>query len=68
MKRSIVVLTVAILMLGVLAVGAGYANDEDAREKCSEATLEGRYLFAYDGFEVQGNEQVPFAVAGLSGV
>ena len=51
MKRSIVLLTVATLVLGVLAVGAGYAkNENDARAKCSEATLDGTYLFAEDGF------------------
>jgi hypothetical protein len=65
MKRIIVVLTVATLMLGVLAVGAGYAKDEDAAEaKCSEATLDGRYLLAFDGVEINGKDQVPFAVAG----
>jgi hypothetical protein len=63
-KRIIVLLTIATLMLGVLAVGAGYAKDEDALEKCSEATLDGRYLFAFDGFIVKGNDQGPFAVAG----
>jgi hypothetical protein len=56
--------------MGVLAVGAVSAKDENAKDKnaakakCSEATLDGRYLFAYDGFKVQGNAQVPFAVAG----
>jgi hypothetical protein len=65
MKRSIVVLTVATLMLGVLAVGAGYAKDDDAgAAKCSEATLHGRYVFAFDGVEINGKNQVPFAVAG----
>jgi hypothetical protein len=64
MKRSIVVLTVATLMLGVLAVGAGYAKDEDAGAKCSEATLDGRYLFAYDRVFIEGKDQVPFAAAG----
>jgi hypothetical protein len=65
MKRSIVLLTVAALVLGVLAVGAGYAkNDNAAGAKCSEATLHGRYLLAYDGVDVTGKKQVPFAVAG----
>jgi hypothetical protein len=55
-------------VVGVLVVGTGFANDKDANDnnasgaKCSKATLEGRYLFAYDGFE--GNKQVPLAVAG----
>jgi hypothetical protein len=65
MKRSIVLLTVATLVLGVLAVGAGYAkNENDARAKCSEATLDGTYLFAEDGFILTDNDQVPFALAG----
>ena len=45
--------------------GAGYAKDENAsRAKCSEATLKGTYLFAYDGVAIKGDEQIPFAVAG----
>jgi hypothetical protein len=64
MKRIIVLLTVAALMLGVLAVGAGYAKDEDDEAKCSEATLHGMYLFAFDGVGIEQNAQIPFAVAG----
>jgi hypothetical protein len=51
-------------VVGVLAVGTGFAKDEDAEAKCSEATLEGTYLFANDGVEIRGNNQLPFAVAG----
>jgi hypothetical protein len=57
-----VVLLVGVV--GLLAVGAGFAKDEDAGGKCSEATLDGTYLLAYDGVDVTGSEQVPFAVAG----
>ena len=66
MKRIIVLSTVATLMLGVLVAGTGYANmSEDAGAKCSDATLHGRYLFAFDGFEIKGNDKVvPFAQAG----
>jgi hypothetical protein len=65
MKRSIVLLTVAALVLGLLAVGAGYAKNENAAgAKCSEATLDGTYLFAEDGVILTGNDQVPFALAG----
>jgi hypothetical protein len=35
-----------------------------AGAKCSEATLHGRYLYAYAGFEIQEKNQVPIAVAG----
>jgi hypothetical protein len=52
-------------LLGVVAVGRGFANDENAsRAKCSEATLEGKYLFAQNGVEIKGNDQRPFAIAG----
>jgi len=65
MKRIIVLSTKAVLMLGVLAAGAGYANNEDAGAKCSEAMLHGRYLFAFDGIKIKGNDKVvPFARAG----
>jgi hypothetical protein len=57
-----------LLVVGAAAlttVGAGYAKDEDAsRAKCSEATLDGTYLFASDGVEIKGNDQLPFAYAG----
>jgi hypothetical protein len=61
---------ILLLVVGAAAllttVGAGYAKDEDAtsRAKCSEATLKGMYLFAQNGVEIKGNDQVPFAVAG----
>jgi hypothetical protein len=53
-------------VVGVLAVGTGFAKDEDAGAKCSEATLHGRYLFAYDGSITEGEDQGPFAVAGYN--
>ena len=52
-------------LVGVLAIGTGYAEDENAsRAKCSEATLDGTYLFADDGFVIRDNEKVPFAASG----
>jgi hypothetical protein len=52
-------------VVGVLAVGTGFAEDEDAsRAKCSKATLHGTYLLAYDGVDITGTKQVPFAAAG----
>ena len=52
-------------LVGVLAGGRGFANDEKAtRAKCSKATLEGTYLFAQNGVEIKGNDQLPFAIAG----
>jgi hypothetical protein len=68
MKRIIVLSTIAALMLGVLTAGVVYASNEDAgAKKCSEATLHGTYLFAFDGIEITGNnDQVPFAIAGYA--
>jgi hypothetical protein len=67
MKRYVATLLVVLLVgvVGVLAIGAGYAKDENAgRAKCSEATLDGTYLFAEDGFIITNNDQVPIAEAG----
>jgi hypothetical protein len=50
--------------LPLLGIGAGYAKEESAPAKCSEATLDGRYLFAADGVEIKGDDQLPFAYAG----
>ena len=61
---------ILLLVVGVAALlttsGAGYAKGENAssRAKCSEATLEGTYLFAQNGVELKGNDQRPFAIAG----
>jgi hypothetical protein len=65
------VVLILLLVVGAGAlttVGAGYAKDEDtARAKCSEATLHGTYLFAFNGVEIKGNnEHVPFAFAGYA--
>ena len=69
MKRIMIVSTIAALMLGVLAAGVVYANNnEDAgAKKCSMATLHGTYLFAFNGVVIKGNnDQVPFAIAGYA--
>jgi hypothetical protein len=54
---------VLLVGVGVLAIGAGYAKDEDAGAKCSEATLHGTYLVAQDGVVIKGKFQGPFALA-----
>jgi hypothetical protein len=69
MKRYVAALLVVLGLVGVVgvlaAVGTGVAKDENAAgAKCSEATLQGTYLFAVDGFIIEGNDQVPFAAAG----
>jgi hypothetical protein len=52
-----------LLPLALTGIGSALAAEDDAA-KCSEATLHGTYLFAYQGFTVSGNDQVPLAVAG----
>jgi hypothetical protein len=68
MNRYVAALLVVLALVGlvgVLAVGRGFANDEKASgAKCSEATLHGTYLFAQNGVEIKGNDQRPFAIAG----
>ena len=71
MKRYLAALLMVLGLLGVvgaLAVGVGYAKDENvARAKCSEATLEGTYPFAFNGVQIKGNnDQAPFAIAGYA--
>ena len=67
-RRSLWAAGVVLLVVGlagVLAIGPGYAEDENAsRAKCSEATLHGTYLFADEGFVIRDNEKVPFASSG----
>jgi len=58
------VVLLVVGLVGVLAIGTGYAKDETEAAKCSEATLDGTYLFAADGVAIKGNEQLPFAYAG----
>src|SRR5829696_1223593 len=58
------VVLLVVGLVGVLAIRTGYAKDETEAAKCSEATLDGTYLFAADGVAIKGNEQLPFANAG----
>jgi hypothetical protein len=69
MRRTLSLVVVALVMAAMLLVVAmpalTDAKDENAAgAKCSEATLDGRYLFAYDGFVIKGNDKVPFASSG----
>ena len=59
------VVLLVVGLAGVLAMGTGHAEDENASgAECSEATLHGTYLFADDGFVIRDNEKVPFASSG----
>jgi hypothetical protein len=49
----------ALLPLALAGVGSALATEE-----CSVATLKGMYLFANDGFTIEGNTRGPFALAG----
>jgi hypothetical protein len=41
------------------------ARDEEAvKAKCTEATLDGRYLFTESGVQIRGNNKGPFAAVG----
>ncbi len=55
------VLLLLVGVVGVLAVGTGYATDEEnaGAKKCSVATLHGTYPFAFDGVEITGNNDRP---------
>jgi hypothetical protein len=69
MRRLLLLGTVALVMAAIMLVIAMPAlpDAKDANAagaKCSEATLDGRYLFAYDGFVIKGNDKVPFALSG----
>src|SRR5918993_2649729 len=76
MKRSgiwavCVVLVLLVVGAGVLAGGAGYAEDngdngdENAVAKCSKASLDGTYLIAQVGVVISWKDQGPFAIAGM---
>jgi hypothetical protein len=68
MKRAglLVVGVVTLIAVGLLVGTQGYAQgaEDDSNATCSEATLHGTYLFAYDGVEIKDDEHTPFAVAG----
>ena len=74
MKRYVAALLVVlgvVGLVGVLVVGIGTGSakdeddkDEDAGAKCSDATLDGTYLFAINGVDITGGDQIPYAGAG----
>src|SRR5215211_6126583 len=59
------VVLLVVALAGILAIETGYAQDGNASEHfASEATLQGTYLFADQGFVIKDNEKVPFASSG----
>jgi hypothetical protein len=69
MKRILSLVVVAlvvaamVLVMAMTALADGKDNNA-AQAMCSEATLDGRYLFSFDGYQIKGDEKVPFAQAG----
>ncbi len=70
MKRILSLVVVAlvvaamVLVMAMTALADGKDNNDDDGAKCSEATLDGRYLFSFDGYEIKEDKKVPFAQAG----
>ena len=63
MKR-ILSFIMAALVMGAMVVAMATPTLTNAQATCSEATLEGRYLFAYDGYEIRRHRNIPFSQAG----
>ena len=69
MKRILSLVVVAlvvaamVLVMAMSALADGKDNNAGGA-KCSEATLDGRYLFSFDGVEITGDKKTPFAQAG----
>src|SRR3712207_8106513 len=55
---------IALLSLSALAGTGSAVAAEEGVAKCSVATLHGTYLFAYEGFTIEGDRRTPFALAG----
>ena len=69
MKNRIGTFTL-LLTLALTGAGNAFAAEDSAAlgaaaAGCSEATVHGRYLFAYDGLVVSGPNRGPFATAGV---
>jgi|tagenome__1003787_1003787.scaffolds.fasta_scaffold20865935_1 hypothetical protein len=68
MKRSGLWAACVMLLAGVGFLTVGPATEKAGAEKamgqCSVATLRGTYLFAYDGIQIKGHDQLPYAAAG----
>ncbi len=54
----------AFALLVAMAVAGTADATEEAAAKCSAATLQGTYLYAYTGSVVSGADRGPFAYAG----
>ena len=67
MTMKLVALLAVITLEFAALAGCDGGHRGEAQASCSLATLKGRYIFAYDGFNVSGPsaaDRVPFAAAG----
>ena len=64
MKRWGLWAAAAVPLIGGGILAGGAVSAEDAGAKCSDATLHGMYLFAFDGIGIESRGHVPFAAAG----
>ena len=56
--------SLCLLGLGYIGLHLGYSHSAFADMGCSNATLQGTYLFAYSDFQIVDGQQVPFVFAG----
>jgi hypothetical protein len=78
MKTRLVILTSCLLSScllfgGIMTLRTAFAKSttpagettREAEAKCSLATLNGKYVVNFNGFQIVGSKQVPFAIAGF---
>lgn len=53
-----------IMAVGLFTVGLSAPQQAWGQSECSLATLQGTYIFAYDGIQLKDGKQIPFAQAG----
>ena len=58
--------SLCLLCLGYIGLHLGYPHSALADMGCSNATLKGTYLFAYDGWQIDADKvRKPFAFSGM---
>jgi hypothetical protein len=53
-----------IMAVGLFTVGLSVPQQAWGQSECSLATLQGTYIFAYDGIQLKDGKQIRFALAG----
>jgi len=67
MKRNRTIASCVSVLLGIGLLIAGSGKPVQAESKCTKSTLKGNYLYALDGFLIQGDtaaQRTPFAQSG----